>query len=184
MVSRWLSGKESCQFRKHRFNPWMRMIPGEGNGSPLRYSCLGNPMGRGTGGLQSIGLQSRTWLSDWAYTCDGPTYPFLSFCDFQLAYIPRYFFWACQMALMVKNLPANAGDVRDMGLNPGSGRSPGGGHGNPLEYSCLENPLDRGVWQAIVYSVTKSWTRLKRLSMHGEREKWGGVSQRVKNFQL
>ena len=65
----------------------------------------------------------------------------------------------------------NAGASGDVGLNPGSGRSPGGGHGNPLEYSCLENPLDRGVWQAIVYSVTKSWTRLKRLSMHGEREK-------------
>ena len=65
----------------------------------------------------------------------------------------------------------NAGASGDVGLNPGSGRSPGGGHGNPLEYSCLENPLDRGVWQAIVYSVTKSWTRLKRLSMHGEWEK-------------
>ena len=65
----------------------------------------------------------------------------------------------------------NAGASGDVGSNPGSRRSPGGGHGNPLEYSCLENPLDRGVWQATVYSVTKSWTRLKRLSMHGEQEK-------------
>ena len=48
---------------------------------------------------------------------------------------------------MVKNLPANAGDTRDTGLIPGLGRSPGGGHGNPLQYSCLENPMDRGAWQ-------------------------------------
>ena len=47
---------------------------------------------------------------------------------------------------VLKNLPASAGDVRDMGLIPGSGRSPGGGHGNPLQYSCLENPMDRGAW--------------------------------------
>ena len=53
------------------------------------------------------------------------------------------------MALVVKNPPANAGDVRDMGLTPGSGRSPGGGHGNPLQNSCLENPIDREAWQSI-----------------------------------
>ena len=66
---------------------------------------------------------------------------------------------------MVKNVP-NAGDIRDLGSIPESGRSPGGGHGNPLQYSCLENPLDRGVWQATVHEVTKSQTRLKRLNMH------------------
>ena len=54
------------------------------------------------------------------------------------------------MALVVKNLPAHAGDVRDMGSIPGSGRSSGGGHGNPLQYFYLENPVDRGPWQAIV----------------------------------
>ena len=59
---------------------------------------------------------------------------------------------------MVKNLPANAGDVRDVGSVPGSGRFPGGGHGNPLQYSCLENPLDRGAWQAMVHRVAKSQT--------------------------
>ena len=59
---------------------------------------------------------------------------------------------------MVKNQAANAGDVRDMGSIPGSGRSPEGGHGNPLQYSCLENPMDRGGWQATVHGVTKSWT--------------------------
>ena len=60
------------------------------------------------------------------------------------------------MALVVKNLPASAGDIRDTGLIPGSGRSPGGGHGNPLQYSCLENSMDRGAWQAMVHGVAES----------------------------
>ena len=67
---------------------------------------------------------------------------------------------ASQVALVVKNLTGNSGDVRDVGLIPGSGRSPGGGHGNPHQYSCLENPMDREAWQATVYGVSKSWTRL------------------------
>ena len=57
--------------------------------------------------------------------------------------------------LVVKILPANAGDVRDVGSIPGSGRSSRGGHGNPLQYFCLENPMDRGAWQATVYRVTE-----------------------------
>ena len=61
---------------------------------------------------------------------------------------------------MVKNPPAFAGDTGDVGLIPGLGRSPGGGHGNPLQYSCLENPMDRGAWRAAVDMVAKSWTRL------------------------
>ena len=65
------------------------------------------------------------------------------------------------MVLVVKNSPAKAGDL---GSIPGSGRSPRGGHGNPLQYSCLENPKDRGAWQATVHRVEKSGTRLKRLS--------------------
>ena len=56
---------------------------------------------------------------------------------------------------MVKNLPADAGDIRDTGSILGLGRSSGGGHGNPLQYSCLENPKDRGAWQATVHGVTK-----------------------------
>ena len=59
---------------------------------------------------------------------------------------------------MVKNLSANAGDLRDTGSMPGSGRSPGGGHGNSFQYSCLENPTDRGAWQVTVHGVTKSRT--------------------------
>ena len=61
---------------------------------------------------------------------------------------------------MVKNLPANAGDARDVGLIPGLGRFPRGGHGNPLQYSCLENPMDRGAWQATIHGVTKELDKI------------------------
>jgi len=70
---------------------------------------------------------------------------------------------ASQVAQVVKSLPANAGDVDSI---PGPGRSPGGGHGNSLQYSCLENPMDRGAWRAIVNSVAKSRIRLKQLSIY------------------
>ena len=70
------------------------------------------------------------------------------------------------MALVVKNPPANAGEVRDAGSVPGSERSPGAGHGNPLHYSCLENPVVRWAWRAAAHGVAKSPTQLKRLSMH------------------
>ena len=63
-----------------------------------------------------------------------------------------------QVVLVVKNPPANAGDLRDAGSIPGSGRCPGGGNGNPLQYSCLENPMDRGAWRATVHRVTKGQT--------------------------
>ena len=65
---------------------------------------------------------------------------------------------ASREALVVKNLPAIAGDIRDVGSIPGLGRSPGGGHGNPLLYSCLENPMDRETWQAAVHRVAQSRT--------------------------
>ena len=71
-----------------------------------------------------------------------------------------------QAAVVGKNLPANARGVRNAGSIPGLGRSPGEGNDNPLQYSCLENPMDRGAWRAAVHRVTKSWTRLKRLSTH------------------
>ena len=69
-------------------------------------------------------------------------------------------FWASQVGLMVKNLPANARDIGELGLIPGLGRFPGGGHGNPLKYTCLEHPTDRGAWQATVHRVAKSGTQL------------------------
>ena len=63
---------------------------------------------------------------------------------------------ASQVVLVVKNPPTNAGDVRDTGSIPSLGRSPGGGHSNPLQYSCWENPTDRGAWQAMVHWVVQS----------------------------
>ena len=66
---------------------------------------------------------------------------------------------------VVKNLPASAGGARDMGLILGWESSLGGGHGNPLQYSCLENSVDRGVWWATIYRIVNSWTWLKQLSI-------------------
>ena len=73
--------------------------------------------------------------------------------------------WASQVVLVVKSLPANAGDIRDMGLIPVSGRSLGGGYGSPLQCACLENPMDRGAWWATAHGVPKSQPQLKGLSM-------------------
>ena len=88
--------------------------------------------------------------------------------------IPKYYHdatwasttWASQVVLVVNNPPANAGDIRDMGSIPGSGRSPGGRHGNPLQYSYLENPRDRGAWTATVQRIMQSRAWLKQLSTH------------------
>ena len=65
-----------------------------------------------------------------------------------------------QVALVVKNPPVGVGDERDTGSVPGSGRSPGGGNGSPLQYSCLGNPMDRGAWRAAVHRVVKSQVQL------------------------
>ena len=75
-----------------------------------------------------------------------------------LTWLVYLFMWAYQLTLVVKNSPANTGDIRDLGLIPGSGRSPGEGLGNPLQYSCLENQMDRGTWQATVHRVAESDT--------------------------
>ena len=122
---------------------------GEGTGNPLQCSCLENPRDVGAWWAAIYGVaQSQTQLK------------WLSSSSSNLVYR------ASQMSLMVKNLPANAGDIRDVGSIPGLGRSPGRGHGNPLQYSCLENPMDREAWQATVLGVTKSQTWLKQLCMH------------------
>ena len=68
---------------------------------------------------------------------------------------------ASQVVLVIKNPLANAGEARDVGSISGQERSPGGGHGNPLQHSCLENAMDRGAWWATVHGVAKSWARLK-----------------------
>ena len=74
--------------------------------------------------------------------------------------------WASQMVLVIKNLPATSEDITDIGSIPGSGRFPGGKQLNPLQYSYLENPMDRGAWGATVHGVTKSQTQLKQLGTH------------------
>ena len=67
-------------------------------------------------------------------------------------------FWSYLMVLIIKNTPANAGDIRNAVSIPGSGRFPGRGNGNPLQYSLLENPMDRGAWRSIVHRVAKNLT--------------------------
>ena len=76
---------------------------------------------------------------------------------------------------MVKDLPSNSGDVSDVGLIFALGRSPGGGQDNPFQYSCLENPMNRGAWRATVHRVAKSWTWPKRLSTHTRPFAWRGM---------
>ena len=83
----------------------------------------------------------------------------------QYIYTHALVFGASQMVLVEKNPPADAGDIRDTGLIPGWRRSPGGMHGNPLQCSCLENPMDREAWSAAFYRVAKSRTQLKWLSV-------------------
>ena len=88
-------------------------------------------------------------------------------CEHVCVYIyiyTHYKIWTSQVALLVKNMPVNTGDVTDVGSIPGLGRSPRGGHGNMLQYSCLENFVDRGSWW--VHMVAKSQTWRKQLSMH------------------
>ena len=82
--------------------------------------------------------------------------------------IKQRYRWAFQVALVVKSFPADTGDMGDTSSIPGSGRSPGGGCGNPLQYSCLENPMDTGAWRATVHRVAKGQTQRKQLSMHAQ----------------
>ena len=83
---------------------------------------------------------------------------FVPFYDWIIFHIVCVCVGASRLVLVVKNPPANAGKLEDPGSLPGSGRSPWGGHGNPLQYSCLENPMEGGAWKAIVHRVAKSRT--------------------------
>ena len=119
--------------------PGFGRSPGGRNGNPFQYSCLGNPMDRGT----------------WWAIVHGVAKGWTLFNDLmieQQKVMPRSFPGKVSAAL-VQYLPANEGDTSSI---PGLGRSPGGGNGNPLQYSSLKNPMDRRDWWATVYGVTKS----------------------------
>ena len=121
---------------------------GVGNGNPLHCSCLENPRDGGAWWAAVYGVaQSRTrlkWLS--SSSSSSRDFP--------------------QGALVVKNPPAYGGDIRDLGWIPGLGRSPGGGNGNPLQCSCLENPMVRGTWRATVHKGAKSQTHSEATYQH------------------
>ena len=120
----------------------------EGNGNPFQCSCLESPRNGRAWWAAVYGVaQSWTRLK-------------------QLSSSSSRIWEASQVALVVKSQAANAGDMRDAVLISGLGRSRGGEHGNPLPYSCLENPKDRGAWWAMVHRVTESQTQLKHLSTH------------------
>ena len=123
---------------------------GEGNGNPLQCSCLENPRDGGAWWAAVCGVaRSQTRLK--RLSSNSSSIP--------VDGLPRWH-------QLVKNLPANAGDIRDSGLILGLGRSPVGGHGDPLQYSLLEKPVDKGAWQTTVHRVTMSQTRLKQLGTH------------------
>ena len=109
---------------------------------------------------------SAIWKASNNFTVDSRS--ILTCLIYCLYHISSPFVWprASWVALVVKNLPASEGDIRDMGSIPRSGRFPEGGPDNPLQYSCLENSMDRGIWWVMVHRAAKSRTWLKRLSMH------------------
>ena len=151
--------------------PGLGRTPGEGKGYPLQYSGLENSMDCIVYGV----TKSRTqlWFSLSLVSPHFPLgfkillYPDVLFSLWSLFLKLSYglFFFFCLTTgfsggSVVKNLPAKAEDAGDKGLIPGSGRSSGVGNGNPLQYSCLWNPMDRGAWRATVQMVPKSWTCL------------------------
>ena len=125
----------------------MYYLTGEGNGTPLQYFCLENPRDGAAWWAAVYGVaQSRTRLKRLSSS----------------SILPNGHSWW----LSTKESTYSLGPAGDMGSILGSGRSPGGGYGIPLQYSCLENPMDRGNWRATDHRVEKSRTRLKRLSTY------------------
>ena len=125
--------------------PGSGRFPGEGNGSPLQYSCLENPMDRGA----------------WWATVHRVAKSWTRLSDFTFTKLETENYQGFPGGSEGKASACNAGDL---GSIPGSGRSPGEGNGNPLQCSCLENPMDGGAWWATVHRVSKSWTRLSNFT--------------------
>ena len=137
---------------QERILEWVAMLSYRRSSPPRDRTCISFISCIGSG----FCITSTTWgsLMDW--------------CKYM--FITKHSHRTSQVVLVVKNLPANAGDIRDTGSILGLGISPGGGHGNPLQYSFLENPMDWGTWLATVHRVTKSQTQQKWLSTHASLE--------------
>ena len=149
----WLSGKEStCNAgdTEEGFDHWVRKIPGGGHGNPLQYSCLENSMDREAwwATVRRV-AKSRTRLSNNTHTHTH-------------THTHTQSPWGCKELDMTEQL--SLCNVGHMGLIPGLGRCPGEGNSNPLQYSCLENPMDRGAWRAIAHGFTKESDTTERLS--------------------
>ena len=185
-------------FRESSYWANLLVCSREGNGTPLQYSCLENPMdGRAWWAAVHGVPKSRTRLSDFLLTfhfhalekemaTHSSVLPWRIPGTGEPGGLPIYGVaqsrtrlkrlssssssWSVervsQVVLVVKKPSVNTGAVRNAGLTWGSGRSPGRGHHNPLQYSCLENPMDRRAWWAAVHRVAKNQTWLKWLSMH------------------
>ena len=122
---------------------------GEGNGNPLQCSCLENPRDGGAWWADVYGVaQSRTRLKRLSSSSSSPNCSFLKGAFF----------------LGGSDSKTSAYNVGDLGSISGLGRSPQEGNSNPLQYSCLENPMDGGAWWAVVHGVPKSWTRLRNFT--------------------
>ena len=144
------SKESACSAGDQGATPGLGRSPGEGNGNPLQYSCLENPMGRGA------------WRATILEVAESDTTEQLT--------LSLSAGFPC--GSVVKNLPASAGNE---GSNRGSGRCPGEGNNKLLHSFCLGNPMDRGAWWATLHRVTKSQTGLKHLSMHAYTQagNWG-----------
>ena len=145
-----LRGSDGKEFACNAGNPGAisgsGRSPGKGHGNSLQYSCLENSMDRGAWQAIVHGGRIESDMTEWLTYKHTHTYTLLS-----LGFLS---------STVVKNLPANAGNARDSGSVLGTGRPPGEGNGNPLQYSCLKNPMDRRTWQAAVPRVPKSQTQL------------------------
>ena len=178
--------------RRHWFNPWVGKIPSRRKWQPTQVYLPGKPHGqRSLVGYSACGCQrvrhNLATKQQHVYRkavkrIQSSHIPHIQFSSIIILHEWVWYIshnsWVnidtllltkvhtIQVALVVKNPPANLGDLRDLGLIPGLGRSPWGGKGNPFQYSCLENPMDRGAWRATVHRVAKSQTWLKWLSTH------------------
>ena len=151
----------ACQFRsprRYQLDLWVGKIPWRRKWQPTLVSLP----------AVSHGQRSLAGYSPWCRKeLDKPEYAH------------KANIWASQVALVVKNLPANAGNIRHLSLILGLERSPRKGYGNPLQYSCLENPMNREAWQATVHRVAKSWTWLKWLGIQHTKQIFKFLSGRL-----